>query len=174
MFRGYGKREFMAWTAISCFVAFGLAAILVKRVRPVGPMEFRELPGTVQSSPTKPPPFSPRVQPEMDRAAAEEQVSRRTPVASSGEPVEDAAPPQDPKPTKEHGKAKAEPEAESISVNEGDLAELEKLPGVGATIAQRIVDYRTEHGPFQSVDELRNVKGIGEKRFAKIEPYLKL
>ena len=42
------------------------------------------------------------------------------------------------------------------------------LPGIGDTIAQRIVAYREQHGPFKNIDELKNVDGIGDKKFAAI------
>jgi competence protein ComEA len=45
---------------------------------------------------------------------------------------------------------------------------LESLPGVGPILAQRIIEYREESGPFQSVDDLLNVKGIGPSLFEKI------
>jgi len=48
-----------------------------------------------------------------------------------------------------------------ININTASAGELEALPGVGEVIAQRIVDYRTENGPFASVDELLDVSGIG-------------
>ena len=58
--------------------------------------------------------------------------------------------------------AESEPPADApININTADEAALRMLQGVGEVLAQRIVDYRTEHGPFQSVDELTNVKGIG-------------
>jgi competence protein ComEA len=48
-----------------------------------------------------------------------------------------------------------------INVNTADAAELEDLPGIGEVLSQAIVDYRTENGPFASVDELEDVSGIG-------------
>ena len=55
-----------------------------------------------------------------------------------------------------------------ININTATAAQLETLPGIGEVIAQRIIDYRTAHGPFQSVYALTNVKGIGEKRLANL------
>ena len=50
--------------------------------------------------------------------------------------------------------------------------ELQMLPRVGPSLAGRIVDYREANGPFQSVDEILAVKGIGENSFEKLEPYI--
>ena len=52
-----------------------------------------------------------------------------------------------------------------ISLSSASAAQLESLDGVGPTLAQRIVQYRQVHGGFRSLDELRQVQGIGEKRF---------
>lgn len=58
-----------------------------------------------------------------------------------------------------------------VNINTATARELDALPGIGEVIAQRIIDYRNAHGPFQSVDELINVKGIGEKKLADLKPY---
>ncbi|NSC21688.1 ComEA family DNA-binding protein [Streptomyces albus subsp. chlorinus] len=57
-----------------------------------------------------------------------------------------------------------------VSLSSATPEQLETLPGVGPVLAQHIVDYRTEHGGFTSVDQLKEVNGIGEKRFADIQP----
>jgi competence protein ComEA len=57
-----------------------------------------------------------------------------------------------------------------VALNTADLAALDTLPGVGPVLAQRIVDWRTAHGRFTSVDELAEVSGIGEKLLAQLRP----
>jgi competence protein ComEA len=57
-----------------------------------------------------------------------------------------------------------------VDLNTADLAALDTLPGVGPVLAQRILDWRSEHGRFTSVEELGEVSGIGEKLYAQIRP----
>lgn len=57
-----------------------------------------------------------------------------------------------------------------VSLSTATVEQLDTLPGVGPVLAQHIIDYRTRHGGYRSVDELREVNGIGERRFADIEP----
>ncbi|MYW20062.1 ComEA family DNA-binding protein [Streptomyces sp. SID2955] len=58
--------------------------------------------------------------------------------------------------------------AAPVSLNTATADQLDTLPGVGPVLAQHIVDYRTRHGGFRSVDELREVNGIGDRRFADL------
>lgn len=58
---------------------------------------------------------------------------------------------------------------ELININQATLQELQTVKGVGPSMAQRIVDYRDENGSFSSLDQLKKVKGIGAKTFAKLE-----
>jgi competence protein ComEA len=55
-----------------------------------------------------------------------------------------------------------------VSLNTATVDQLDTLPGVGPVLAQHIIDYRTQHGGFRSVDELREVNGIGDRRFADL------
>jgi competence protein ComEA len=57
-----------------------------------------------------------------------------------------------------------------ININTATAAQLEALPGVGARTAQAIVDHRQKNGGFKKIEELMNVKGIGEKSFLKLKP----
>lgn len=61
-----------------------------------------------------------------------------------------------------------------LLLNSAEREDLEGLPGIGVTIAGRIVEYRRQHGEFHSLDELLKIKGIGPKTLERIKPYLKL
>lgn len=63
--------------------------------------------------------------------------------------------------------------AEPIGLNTATAEQLDTLPGVGPVLARHILDYRTEHGGFRSVDELREVNGIGDRRFADLRPLVR-
>jgi competence protein ComEA len=57
-----------------------------------------------------------------------------------------------------------------LDLNTASASDLADLPGIGAALAERIVEFRTSNGPLKSVEDLRNVKGIGSALFAKISP----
>ena len=63
----------------------------------------------------------------------------------------------------------AQPAASLLNLNTATQAELEKLPGVGPAMAKTIIEYRQKNGGFKKVEELMNVKGIGEKSFLKLK-----
>lgn len=65
------------------------------------------------------------------------------------------------------------PAAGPVSLNSATVEQLDTLPGVGPVLAQHILDYRAQHGGFRSIDELREVNGIGDRRFADLQPLVR-
>ncbi len=71
-----------------------------------------------------------------------------------------------------NGHKKAKTAIRKININEADLQDLISIPGIGAKTANAIIEYRHTHGPFQSIEEIKNVKGIGDKKFNRIKNYI--
>ena len=84
-----------------------------------------------------------------------------TPHASRGDYTIEAVPPAE----------KAET-LRAVNINTAGTDELESLPGIGPVLAQRIVDYRTEHGSFRSAEELTQVEGIGRATVESIQDHI--
>ena len=57
-----------------------------------------------------------------------------------------------------------------VNLNTATSSQIEALPGIGASTAKRIIEYRDKNGGFKKVEELMNVKGIGEKSFLRLKP----
>ena len=70
--------------------------------------------------------------------------------------------------------AQNQPEKMQIDINTATPEQLQLIPGIGEAIAKRIIDYRTENGVFESIEEIMNVSGIGEKKFEQMKPYIKV
>ena len=68
----------------------------------------------------------------------------------------------------------AEAKKTTVNVNSADVTQLALLPRVGMSVAQRIVDFRKQNGPFKKLEDLMLVRGIGEKTFQLIKPYASL
>jgi competence protein ComEA len=62
----------------------------------------------------------------------------------------------------------------SVDINQADVTALQTLPGIGPTLANRIVMHRKAYGPFQEVDALMEVDGIGPKRFDKLKSWIEV
>ncbi len=78
-------------------------------------------------------------------------------------------------PNDEHPQNRAKPTLNKpalLNINTASTEELQTLPNIGEATAQRIVDYRTQHGDFDSVDAIQNVKGIGVKTLEKLRPFV--
>ena len=63
-------------------------------------------------------------------------------------------------------------EAKSVNVNRAPIEELMKLDGIGPVLAHRIIEYRLQNGPFKDRDEIKEVPGIGPKKFDSIRDYI--
>ena len=90
--------------------------------------------------------------------------------------VPSTEPPVRSEPVKQTEQKKSSDSAEKkvtfpVNINTASKKELDALPGIGETLAQRIIDYRSANGPFSTVDELTKVKGIGAKTLEKLKPY---
>src|SRR5215208_1478452 len=84
-----------------------------------------------------------------------------------------ARPGSTPKPATSSAVAAATPGA-PVNVNTASATEFEALPGIGAKTAARIIEYRQKNGPFKKIEELMNVRGLGEKNFLKLKGQLTL
>lgn len=63
---------------------------------------------------------------------------------------------------------------ETVELNTASAAELRTLPGVGERTAERIIEYREEHGGFEKIEDLMNVRGIGERTFLRLRPLVRV
>jgi competence protein ComEA len=61
---------------------------------------------------------------------------------------------------------------ETVNLNSATVAQIASLPGIGPKTAELVVQYRTKNGPFKKIEEVMNVRGIGEKSFLKIKDRL--
>jgi competence protein ComEA len=68
-------------------------------------------------------------------------------------------------------KAEASP-ASAVNLNTATATQIATLPGIGPKAAERIIEYRQKNGGFKKIEELMNVKGIGEKSFLKLKPLI--
>jgi competence protein ComEA len=64
--------------------------------------------------------------------------------------------------------------SKKVNINQASATQLAYLPRIGAKAADRIVEYRKAHGSFGKAEELMEVKGVGERRYAELKPYLAL
>lgn len=87
-------------------------------------------------------------------------------------PVEDLRPsglqekaPADPRPARQAT-------ARLVDLNQATVSDLEALPGIGPKLAQRVIEHRDERGPFRTVEDLRQVRGIGRKKFDRLRPHV--
>lgn len=71
--------------------------------------------------------------------------------------------------TEENNTSNSNKEDAKVNINTANQSELDSLPGIGPSIAQKIIDYREENGNFKNIEELQNVKGIGDTKYEEIK-----
>jgi competence protein ComEA len=67
-----------------------------------------------------------------------------------------------------------DPSEGTVDINTASAEQMERLPGIGPAMADRILDYRTQNGKFRTLDDLRDVGGIGDRKLAKLAPFVRL
>ncbi len=72
------------------------------------------------------------------------------------------------------GHSSKKPRGKLVNVNEAGSERLQTLPGIGPAYAKRLIQYREKNGEFNTAEELKKIKGIGEKRLEKLKPFIKL
>lgn len=87
------------------------------------------------------------------------QVNSKTPINNSNEQVNDT----------NSNSPNNNSSSNLININTATKEDLDTLPGIGPATAQKIIDYRQEHGNFSSIEDIKNVKGIGEAKFSKMQ-----
>ena len=98
-------------------------------------------------------------------------VRRFAPTVFLGKPDLIAVPNEE-RPQSQTTETPALSKPELLNINTASAEALQTLPNIGAKMAQRIVDYRTQNGKFTNVDGLQNVKGIGAKTLEKLRPFI--
>ena len=68
--------------------------------------------------------------------------------------------------------AQESPKSSKVNINKADVSELQNLPGVGVSLAEKIFNYRKENGNIKKIEDLKNVNGIGEKKFEALKEYI--
>ena len=76
--------------------------------------------------------------------------------------------------TMEYTSTEESSKTSKININKATINELQNLPGVGSSLAEKIFNYRKENGNFKKIEDLKKVNGIGEKKFEALKEYISL
>lgn len=108
----------------------------------------------------------------IEKSQSGQKVTVITQTAPEAEPekTEETKPAEPEEP--EEPESVPEEQQTLVNLNTAQLEELQTLPGIGPVLAQRILDYRADFGPFRTKEQIKDVKGIGDARFEQIEPLI--
>ncbi len=141
--------------AVTCFIL-----VPVYGVRPIEVVHVTNEVVTVATATPRPAPTaSPTPEPAGGAAGSS--------AAASEAPAPEASPAPAEEPVLEEVLVE-----KSVDINQASLEELDRLPGIGPALGQRIIDYREQNNGFYDIEEIMEVSGIGEKTFQKLEPYI--
>ncbi|MEK7278719.1 MAG: ComEA family DNA-binding protein, partial [Chloroflexota bacterium] len=101
-----------------------------------------------------------------------EVIPTAPPPADSSPPVGDAPSPTSTRQPSAANNPSATASPGAININTASQTELETLPRIGPAIALRIIEYRSTYGPFARIEDIKNVKGIGDATFEAIKDYI--
>ena len=114
-----------------------------------------------------------QIQPDKDKPAENKPApSINGNTATVEEPQTSPSPVSNQGPSEQKQKQPPKDKPVPLNINTATVEELQEFPGIGPKTAQRIVEYREQHGNFTSVDALMEVKGIGEKTLEKLKPFI--
>ena len=146
-------RRFAPTVALCAVIAIIAAACVCALARPV------ERDTQPEAASTETVAAATKIAPAITKAA--EQITKTPETITPEAPEEPAAP--------EETETEPDGMASRVNLNTADAAALECLPGIGPALAQRIIDYRTANGPFQTTAEIQDVRGIGAGIYEKIK-----
>lgn len=145
-------------------VAVAVTCFILVPVYGVRPIEVVHVTNEVVAVATAAPRPAPTASPTPEPAAGTAAVSS---AAASEAPAPEASPAPAEEPVLEEVLVE-----KSVDINQASLEELDRLPGIGPALGQRIIDYREQNNGFYDIEEIMEVSGIGEKTFQKLEPYI--